>query len=69
MTLREWLIYHQRNILFDKCSWMGSRALKNPFDSWIYQEILHEVKPEIVVEIGSNEGGSTLLLAQLLDLM
>jgi cephalosporin hydroxylase len=48
---------------------MGVRALKNPFDAWIYQEILHEVQPDVVVEIGSNEGGSTLFLAHLLDLI
>ncbi|MGD0552335.1 MAG: CmcI family methyltransferase [Sedimentisphaerales bacterium] len=69
MSLREWLIYHQQNIVFDKCYWMGVRALKNPFDSWIYQEIIHEVKPDILIEIGSAEGGSTLYFANLFDLI
>ena len=69
MNLRQWLIYHQKTIVFDKCYWMGVRALKNPFDSWIYQEIIYEVKPEVIVEIGSYEGGSTLYLANLLDLL
>jgi cephalosporin hydroxylase len=69
MTLKEWLIYHQTNIVFDKCYWMGTKALKNPFDSWIYQEIIYEVKPDIIVEIGSAEGGSTLYFANLLDLL
>jgi cephalosporin hydroxylase len=69
MSLHRWLIYHQKEIVHRQCYWMGVRALKNPFDAWIYQEILHEVQPDVVVEIGSNEGGSTLFLAQLLELI
>jgi len=68
-NLREWLIYHQKNIVFDKCYWMGVRALKNPFDAWIYQEIIYEIKPDVIVEIGSAEGGSSLYFANLLDLL
>ncbi len=69
MSLRDWLAYHQREIVFDRCRWMGVPALKNPLDAWIYQEILWEVKPDVVVEIGSHSGGSTLFFAQLLDLI
>ena len=69
MRLDEWLLYHQRTIGSDKCYWMGVRALKNPCDAWIYQEIIYEVKPDIIVELGSAEGGSTLYFAHLLDLM
>lgn len=69
MTLGKWLIRHQSDIIFEKCYWMGVRALKNPLDAWIYQEILYEVKPDVVIEIGSAEGGGTLYLANLLDLI
>jgi len=69
MTLRDWLKYHQKEIVFDKCYWMGTKALKNPFDSWIYQEIIYEVQPDVIVEIGSAHGGSTLYFCNLLDLI
>jgi len=69
MSLREWLIHHQQDVIFDKCSWMGVRAIKNPLDAWVYQEIIFEVKPDVIVEIGSYEGGGTLFLAHLLELM
>lgn len=49
--------------------WMGVRSLKNPLDAWIYQEILYEVRPKVVVELGSAFGGSTLFLCQMLDLL
>lgn len=69
MSLRRWLLYHHKEIHHDQCHWMGVRALKNPLDAWVYQEILHEVQPDVVVEIGSNEGGSTLFLAHLLEII
>lgn len=69
MTLAQWLLYHQREIVFGRCTWMGVRALKNPLDAWIYQEILHEVRPDVLIEIGSCEGGTTLYFAHLMDLL
>jgi cephalosporin hydroxylase len=69
MSLRKWLIYHQRHIVFDKCQWMGVTTLKNPLDAWIYQEILYETRPDVIVELGSAAGGSTLYLAHLCDLI
>ncbi len=69
MTLREWMIYHHKNIVFQKCYWMGVKTLKNPLDTWIYQEIIYETKPDVLIEIGSAEGGSTLYFAQLFDML
>ncbi|MHB8628328.1 MAG: CmcI family methyltransferase [Aggregatilineales bacterium] len=69
MSLYQWLLYHQQGIVFEKCTWMGARALKNPLDAWIYQEIIYEVKPDVIVEIGSAYGGSALFLAHMLDLI
>jgi cephalosporin hydroxylase len=42
-------------------------ALKSPLDYWIYQEIITETRPDIIVEIGNRFGGSTLALAHLCD--
>jgi cephalosporin hydroxylase len=69
MTLADWLLYHQHHVSFAECRWMGVKAYKSPLDAWILQEILFEVKPDVVVEIGSAEGGSTLYIASLMDLI
>jgi cephalosporin hydroxylase len=69
MTLAGWLDYHQREVVFDKVSWMGIPTLKNVMDLWVYQELLYRVRPELVIEMGSFKGGSTLYLAQLLELI
>jgi len=63
-----WNYYQQKNRLHS-VKWMGIPTLKVIFDLWVYQEILFQQKPDIVIEIGSHYGGSTLFLAQMLDLI
>lgn len=69
MTLAGWILFHNRNIVLSKCHWMGVKAQKNPLDAWIYQELIYETRPEVIVEIGSAEGGGALFLAGMLDLL
>lgn len=49
--------------------WFGARVLKNPFDLWIYQELLGAVQPELVIECGTGDGGSALYFAALCTLL
>jgi cephalosporin hydroxylase len=42
---------------------------KTPFDLWIYQEMLHELMPDLIIETGTAEGGSALYLASICDLI
>lgn len=49
--------------------WRGFPALKCPFDLWVYQEILHEITPDLVIETGTARGGSAIFLASILDLI
>ena len=46
--------------------YLGIETLQNPLDVWVTQEILFEVKPQLVVETGTYRGGSALLWATLL---
>ncbi len=48
-------------------TYLGVPVLKNPLDLWLYQEIVSETKPDIIVETGTYEGGSALYLAGVLD--
>jgi cephalosporin hydroxylase len=49
--------------------WLGAQALKNPLDLWVYQEIVYETRPEVIVETGTYRGGSALYLASICDLL
>ncbi len=50
-------------------SWMGVDLLKTPLDLWIYQEIIFERKPDLLIETGTLFGGSAFYFASLFDLM
>ena len=52
-----------------KATWLGAQALKNPLDLWIYQEIVYETRPALIVETGTYRGGSAYYLASLCDLV
>lgn len=43
--------------------WRGVLTAKCPLDLWTYQEVIHEVKPDVIVECGTHKGGSALFFA------
>lgn len=49
--------------------WFGVRAGKCPLDLWLYQEILFELKPDLILETGTAEGGSALFFGAMCDLL
>ena len=49
--------------------WRGVPVLKCPLDLWVYQEILDEVEPDLIVEAGTKHGGSAYYLASICDLL
>lgn len=52
-----------------KSTYFGIPAIKSPTDSWVYQEMIYDMQPDVIIEIGNHQGGSTLMLAHLLDLI
>lgn len=49
--------------------WLGHHVLKCPLDLWLSQEILHELRPALIVETGAYRGGNALYLASICDLL
>jgi cephalosporin hydroxylase len=56
-----------QNRMLRYSTFLGVKAVKNPLDAWIYQEIIYETRPDAIVEIGTYAGGGTLYLAHLCD--
>lgn len=48
-------------------TFMGVQTLQNPFDVWVTLEILWDVKPDLLLETGTYQGGSALLWAMFLE--
>jgi cephalosporin hydroxylase len=49
--------------------WLGIPTQKCPLDLWIYQEIITKLKPDLIIETGTANGGSALYLASICDLI
>lgn len=49
--------------------WLGFPCLKCPLDLWVYQEIIYDIEPDIIIECGTYKGGTTLFLASICDLI
>jgi len=63
------LFHEEGDKTYNNLRWLGTPLQKNPMDLWIYQEMLYEVKPDIVVECGTYKGGTAYYLARLMDLL
>ena len=63
----EQLIRHTGN--FAKTTWLGYPIWQNTLDLWTIQETLAEVKPALLIECGTNRGGSARFYSHLFDLM
>ena len=60
-------IYYKSKQTWLQNRWLGVKTQQNPNDIWITQEILVEVKPDFVIETGTNRGGSAMLWAMVLQ--
>jgi cephalosporin hydroxylase len=58
---------HTQNV--STVTWLGRPILQNPYDAWTIQEIMVDRGVDLVVECGTNRGGSALFMASILDLL
>jgi len=64
------LLYHSDyRTTWRNTYWLGVPIQRVPLDMWIYQEILFEIRPDVIVETGTRDGGSAYFYASMCDLM
>jgi cephalosporin hydroxylase len=61
------MYYGQRQRTWKSTTWMGTKILKCPLDTWIYQELLVRIRPDVILETGTNQGGSAYYMASICD--
>ncbi len=49
--------------------WLGTRVVKIPLDLWVYQEIIYETKPDVLIETGTYKGGSAYFFSSIFELL
>ena len=59
----------EQGLIFTRTFWMNVPCEKCPLDLWIYQEIIAELRPDLIIETGTRFGGSALFMAHILDLL
>lgn len=61
--------FYYNSGVWQRTLWFGIPVWKCPLDLWVYQEIIFEIKPDVIVESGTANGGSALFLASMLDII
>ena len=52
-----------------RVTYRGVQTTKCPFDYILYQMIVFELRPDLIIEIGTHHGGNALYLADLMDIL
>lgn len=66
---RQWLEESMRKHYVYNFSWMGRPIIQNPIDIMAMQEIIWQVKPDLIIETGIAHGGSIIFSASMLELI
>jgi cephalosporin hydroxylase len=66
---REWTRDVARHKWSYNFSWMGRPAIQFPNDAWAMQELIWEIKPDLIIEAGIAHGGSLVCYASMLALL
>jgi cephalosporin hydroxylase len=68
-TLFNQLYYDAHKKTWADTRFLGTPVLQSVSDLWVYQEIIYERRPDVIVECGTHAGGCALYLASLCELI
>ena len=67
-AFRDWY-YANQETTFLNTYWLSVPVDKCPLDTWIYQEVIYETQPDLLIETGTYKGGSAYFFASIFDLL
>eukprot|EP00758_Cryptobia_borreli_P010970 Tbor_TRINITY_DN5618_c1_g4::TRINITY_DN5618_c1_g4_i1::g.8467::m.8467 len=53
-------VWFEENQVFQYLSWMGVYVQQDPMDAFAIQDMIWRVKPDLIIEIGTNTGGGAI---------
>ncbi|KEG09422.1 hypothetical protein DQ04_05251070 [Trypanosoma grayi] len=56
-------IWFEENRVFSGLSWLGVHMQQDPNDAIVIQDMLWRVKPDLIIEVGTNTGGGAIFYA------
>ena len=63
------LWYEHAGLTWGATRWIGVPMMKSPLDLFVQQDLIVDLKPELIIETGSFQGGSALFYASICDLL
>jgi cephalosporin hydroxylase len=66
---QNWLEASMRRKYVYNFDWLGRPIIQYPQDMWAVQEVIWQVKPDLVIETGIAHGGSLILSASILAML
>jgi cephalosporin hydroxylase len=66
-------ILYGYDLLFEKTKrfglskWLGVQCQQDPSDAFLIQMLLWETKPDLIIDLGTNNGGSALFFASIMN--
>ena len=73
---RDWIVRQFHRLYFElgdqtwlDTRWRGELVAKSPLDLWLYQELIAEARPQLLIETGTFRGGSAWFFGDLLELI
>lgn len=65
----EWMLHADQYKYTYNFTWMGRPIIKFPADMVIQQELMWELRPDLVIETGIAHGGSIIFTASMMEMM
>lgn len=65
----EWMIHADKYKYSYNFTWLGRPIIKLPADIMAFQEIIWNIKPDLIVETGIAHGGSIIFSASMLEII
>jgi cephalosporin hydroxylase len=60
-------VLFEKDVLFGAGSWLGAQFQSSPEDAIVLQQLIWKIKPDLIIDLGTNAGGSALFFASIMS--
>lgn len=68
-SINEFHRFYEKSRLWKNTKWLGIPCWKLPFDAFMIQELIFNLKPDYIIETGTGCGGSALFYATICEML
>lgn len=68
-AMNEFHKHYEKSRIWENNTWFGIPMWKLPFDAFVIQELIVDIRPEYIIETGTGHGGSAMFYASICELL